>query len=169
LAVRYVLQPQGDKNTVLRIDAIFVEEFRKIVAHASNGSVEGSEYKDIHDRLDAIDVMKQQTALKRKTSASSCCRRNSCRRPTALVQPPRQLPRHPLPRRLLIHRHRRLPRHRLPPHLLPQPLLRQPLLRQRRRLQVHLLRRSRPSPQSKFPVKLWSSTFRICAARWSGW
>ncbi len=61
LAVRYVLQPQGDKNTVLRIDAIFVEEFRR-VAHASNGSVEGSEYKDIHDRLDAIDVMKQQTA-----------------------------------------------------------------------------------------------------------
>jgi hypothetical protein len=60
LAVRYVLQPQGDKNTVLRIDAIFVEDFRKIV-HASNGSVENSEYKDIHDHLDAIDVMKQQT------------------------------------------------------------------------------------------------------------
>jgi hypothetical protein len=61
LAVRYVLQPQGDKNTVLRIDAVFVEEFRRI-AHASNGSVEGSEYKDIHDRLDALDVMKQQAA-----------------------------------------------------------------------------------------------------------
>ncbi|HME34781.1 MAG TPA: hypothetical protein VKF84_06050 [Candidatus Sulfotelmatobacter sp.] len=60
LAVRYVLQPQGDKNTVLRIDAIFVEDFRRI-AHASNGSVEGSEYKDIHDHLDALDVMKQQT------------------------------------------------------------------------------------------------------------
>jgi hypothetical protein len=61
LAVRYVLQPQGDKNTVLRIDAIFVEDFRRI-AHTSNGSVEGSEYKDIHDHLDALDVMKQQTA-----------------------------------------------------------------------------------------------------------
>ncbi len=60
LAVRYVLQPQGDKNTVLRIDAVFVEDFRK-TAHASNGSVESSEYKDIHDHLDAIDVMKQQT------------------------------------------------------------------------------------------------------------
>jgi hypothetical protein len=59
LAVRYVLQPQGDKNTVLRINAIFVEDFRRI-AHASNGSVEGSEYKDIHDRLDALDVMNQQ-------------------------------------------------------------------------------------------------------------
>ncbi len=61
LAVRYVLQPQGDKNTVLRIDAIFVEDFRR-VSHASNGSVEGSEYKDIHDHLDALDVMKQQAA-----------------------------------------------------------------------------------------------------------
>jgi hypothetical protein len=61
LAVRYVLQPQGDKNTVLRIDAVFVEDFRHTV-HASNGSVEGSEYKDIKDHLDSIEVMKQQTA-----------------------------------------------------------------------------------------------------------
>jgi len=60
LAVRYVVQRQGDKNTVLRIDAVFVEDFRRTV-HASNGSVESSEYKDIHDHLDALDVMKQQT------------------------------------------------------------------------------------------------------------
>jgi hypothetical protein len=60
LAVRYVLQPQGDKNTVLRINAVFVEDFRRTV-HASNGSVEGSEYKDIHDHLDAIALMKAQT------------------------------------------------------------------------------------------------------------
>jgi hypothetical protein len=60
VAVRYVIQPQGDKNTVLRIDAVFVEDFRKIV-HPSDGSVESSEYKDIHDHLDAIDVMRQQT------------------------------------------------------------------------------------------------------------
>jgi hypothetical protein len=60
LAVRYVLQPQGDKNTVLRINAVFVEDFRRVV-HASNGSVEGSEYKDIHDHLDAIEQMKAQT------------------------------------------------------------------------------------------------------------
>jgi hypothetical protein len=55
-----VLQPQGDKNTVLRIDAVFVEDFRHTM-HASNGSVEGSEYKDIKDHLDAIELMKQQT------------------------------------------------------------------------------------------------------------
>ena len=60
LAVRYIVQPQGDKNTVLRIDAVFVEDFRH-VTHASNGSVEGAEYKDIHDRLDAIEAMKNET------------------------------------------------------------------------------------------------------------
>jgi hypothetical protein len=61
LAVRYVLQPQGDKNTVLRINAVFVEDFRRTV-HASNGSVESSEYKDIRDHLDGLDLMKQQAA-----------------------------------------------------------------------------------------------------------
>lgn len=59
LAVRYVVQPQGAKNTVLRIDALFEEDFRHIV-HQSNGSVEGAEYKDIREHLDAIEVMKEQ-------------------------------------------------------------------------------------------------------------
>lgn len=59
LVVRYVVMPQGEKNTVLRIDALFQEEFRHTV-HPSNGSVESSEYKDIHDHLEAIDVMKKQ-------------------------------------------------------------------------------------------------------------
>lgn len=60
LAVRYVVKPQGDKNTVLRIDAIFVEDFRR-VAHASNGSVESAEYKDIQDRLASIELVKKET------------------------------------------------------------------------------------------------------------
>jgi len=60
LAVRYVVQPQGDSNTVLRIDALFVEDSRH-VTHPSNGSVEGAEYKDIHDHLDAMESMKSQT------------------------------------------------------------------------------------------------------------
>lgn len=59
LAVRYVVQPEGASNTILHIDAIFVEEFRH-TAHASNGSVEGSEYKNIQDHLDAIELMKKQ-------------------------------------------------------------------------------------------------------------
>jgi len=65
LAVRYVVQPQGGKNTVLRIDAVFVEDFRHL-SHASNGSVESAEYKDIHDHLDALDAMKTQTAEAQK-------------------------------------------------------------------------------------------------------
>lgn len=59
LAVRYVVQPQGQKNTVLRIDALFQEDFRRTV-HQSNGSVESAEYKDIQEHLEAIEVMKQQ-------------------------------------------------------------------------------------------------------------
>jgi hypothetical protein len=60
LAVRYVVMEQGGKNTVLRIDAVFVEEFRH-TSHPSNGSVESSEYKDIHDHLEAIQLVKQET------------------------------------------------------------------------------------------------------------
>jgi hypothetical protein len=60
LVVRYIVQPQGDKNTVLRIDALFAENFRKVV-HQSNGSVESAEYKDIQEHVEAIEVMKQQT------------------------------------------------------------------------------------------------------------
>lgn len=61
LAVRYIVQPQGDNNSVLRIDAVFIEDFRH-VSHPSNGSVETAEFKDIRDRLEAIQSMKQQTA-----------------------------------------------------------------------------------------------------------
>jgi len=59
LAVRYVVQAQGDKNTVLRIDALFEEDFRHTV-HQSDGSVEIAEYKDIQEHIEAIEVMKQQ-------------------------------------------------------------------------------------------------------------
>ena len=59
LVVRYVVQAQGDKNTVLRIDALFREDFRRTV-HPSNGSVESSEYKDIHEHLEALELMKKQ-------------------------------------------------------------------------------------------------------------
>jgi len=61
LAVRYVVQAQGEKNTVLRIDALFVEEYRHSV-HQSNGSVETSEYKDIQDHLAAAELLKKETA-----------------------------------------------------------------------------------------------------------
>ncbi len=59
LVVRYIVSPQGEKNTVLRIDALFEEDFRHTV-HQSDGSVESAEYKDIREHLDAIEVMKSQ-------------------------------------------------------------------------------------------------------------
>ena len=61
LAVRYVVQAQDDKHTVLRIDARFVEDFRH-VAHPSNGSVESAECKDIQDRLDSLRLMKGEAS-----------------------------------------------------------------------------------------------------------
>jgi hypothetical protein len=61
LAVRYVVQPQGEKNSIVHINAVFVEDFRRTV-HQSNGSVESAEFKDIHDRLEELALMQTQTA-----------------------------------------------------------------------------------------------------------
>ncbi len=61
LAVRYVVQEQGFGNTVLRIDARFVEDLRHSV-HLSDGSVESNEYKDIQEHLDAVELVKKETA-----------------------------------------------------------------------------------------------------------
>jgi len=61
LAVRYVVMKQDETHTVVKLDAIFVEDFRRR-AHASDGSVEGAEYKDIHDHVDALESVKQQAA-----------------------------------------------------------------------------------------------------------
>jgi hypothetical protein len=55
LAVRYVVQAAGPGKTLLRINAVFVEDFRRTV-HASNGTVESGEYKDIMDRLDQMHL-----------------------------------------------------------------------------------------------------------------
>jgi hypothetical protein len=66
IAVRYIVTGQDESHTVLRIDARFVEDFRH-VSHPSNGSVEGAEYKAIHDQLDSIALMKAETAEAEKT------------------------------------------------------------------------------------------------------
>jgi hypothetical protein len=61
VAVRYVLMNAGPERTRLRIDAIFVERARR-VAHASDGTVESSEYKLIKERLDAMQFAEQEAA-----------------------------------------------------------------------------------------------------------
>jgi hypothetical protein len=59
LVVRYVVQAQGEKNSVLRINALFKEDYRHIV-HQSDGSVETAEYNDIREHVEAIELMKKQ-------------------------------------------------------------------------------------------------------------
>src|SRR6266851_4391130 len=59
LAVRYLVQPGDDKSTILKIDAIFVDDFHHR-PHLSNGSVEAAEYAAIQDHLAAMQLQKQQ-------------------------------------------------------------------------------------------------------------
>jgi hypothetical protein len=61
ITVRYVVQPVSAGRTRVRIDAIFVEDSRR-KAHASDGSVETSEFKEIQDRLAQIQLEEQKTA-----------------------------------------------------------------------------------------------------------
>jgi hypothetical protein len=75
LAVRYVVQPQGENNSVLRIDALFVEDFRHSV-HQSNGSVESSEYKDIQDHLGQMELVKKETAEAEREKQEHVARKN---------------------------------------------------------------------------------------------
>jgi hypothetical protein len=67
LAVRYELKAQNEKSTVIRIDARFVEDFRRTV-HASNGSVESEEYKTIHDHLEQLELIKAEAEEARKSN-----------------------------------------------------------------------------------------------------
>jgi hypothetical protein len=65
LAVRYVVQSKSATETVVRIDAIFEESFRH-TQHASDGSVENAEYRDIQDHVDALELEKRQAAENEK-------------------------------------------------------------------------------------------------------
>ena len=65
LAVRYVVLGKDDSKTILRIDAVFVEDFLHTV-HASNGSVENAECQDVQDRVDAVEAEKRQAGEREK-------------------------------------------------------------------------------------------------------
>jgi hypothetical protein len=65
LAVRYVVQSRDPNRTILRIDAVFVEDFRRTV-HASDGSVESAEYKDIQDHVDTLELQKSEVRQSEK-------------------------------------------------------------------------------------------------------
>ena len=74
LAVRYVVQSGGPNKTILRIDAVFVEDIRRTV-HPSNGNVESAEYKDIQDRVDALELQKTQAQESDKRRQEEIARR----------------------------------------------------------------------------------------------
>ena len=74
LAVRYVVQSRDAARTILRIDAVFVEDFRRTV-HVSNGSVEGAEYKEIQDQVDALELQKTQNQQGEKQRQEELARR----------------------------------------------------------------------------------------------
>ena len=60
LAVRYVIQKKDATRTILKIDALFREDFHRRF-HGSNGSVETAEYKSIEDRLETMESDKKKT------------------------------------------------------------------------------------------------------------
>lgn len=61
LAVRYVVQHADDKSTILRIDAVFLDDLHLRI-HPSNGSVEAAEYKDIQGHLESMQLKRQESA-----------------------------------------------------------------------------------------------------------
>lgn len=65
LAVRYVVQSKDASKSILRIDAVFVEDFRGTV-HSSDGSVESAESQEIQNQIDEVETEKKQNEQREK-------------------------------------------------------------------------------------------------------
>ena len=65
LAVRYVVQSKDASKSILRIDAVFVEDSRRTV-HPSDGSVESAESQEIQNQIDSVEAEKKQSELREK-------------------------------------------------------------------------------------------------------
>jgi Skp family chaperone for outer membrane proteins len=65
LAVRYIVQRGDAKNTLLKIEAIFVDDDHHR-QHLSNGSIEGAEYKAIQDHIAAMQLKRTEAAEEEK-------------------------------------------------------------------------------------------------------
>jgi hypothetical protein len=70
IVVRFVLIPLTADRMRLRIDAIYVEDAHRVY-HQSDGTVEGAEFKVIHDRLLAIQFDEQEAADARRRRDSA--------------------------------------------------------------------------------------------------
>ncbi len=76
LVVRYVVQPQGQTHSVLRIDALFQEDFKHTI-HPSDGSIEIAEYGDIQDHIAAIQTMNEENAEAEKEHEEQLAKKES--------------------------------------------------------------------------------------------
>ena len=65
VAVRYVVQSKDASKSILRIDAVFVEDFRRTV-HPSDGSVENAESQEIQNQIDTVEAEKKQSEQREK-------------------------------------------------------------------------------------------------------
>lgn len=72
IAVRYVITSVSPERTRIRIDAVYVENTHRRV-HASDGTVEASEFKAIQENLQATQLAQQEAddAKRRRDSAEA--------------------------------------------------------------------------------------------------
>ena len=70
IAVRYVIIPVDATRTRVKIDALYQESGHRVV-HASDGTVEKSEMKEINDQLEALQEAAAQAADARRRQTSA--------------------------------------------------------------------------------------------------
>jgi Skp family chaperone for outer membrane proteins len=70
ITVRYIVQSVAEERTRVRIDAIFIEDARR-KAHASDSTVETSEFKAIQGKLQELQLARQRTQEERTQAAAS--------------------------------------------------------------------------------------------------
>ncbi|HXY00369.1 MAG TPA: hypothetical protein VEI54_05575 [Candidatus Limnocylindrales bacterium] len=79
IAVRYVIIPVTAERTRVKIDAVYVEAARKIF-HASDGTVEKSEMKEVKEALDSMQQAAAEAADARRRTISAELVRQSYQR-----------------------------------------------------------------------------------------
>lgn len=80
IAVRYIVIPEQEGRTRVRIDAVYVENTHRTV-HASDGTVESSEYKAIQEHLQAIQLDAQAAAdMKRRRDSADLVKQTIIRK-----------------------------------------------------------------------------------------
>jgi hypothetical protein len=80
IAVRYIVMPEQEGRTRIRIDAVYVENTHRTV-HASDGTVESSEYKAIQEHLQTIQLDAQAAAdMKRRRDSADLVKQTITRR-----------------------------------------------------------------------------------------